>query len=203
MQVVLWVVFGASVGVAALVVHGKKQRGGGAVALSGLRPAGRVLQVRLPVGWQEEVGVDGSDADGDAAVVARVHEPTEEDGDPAGGVAGRQLAVLYEVRPPPLPTALEYLLHGPLAGTRQTVDGAGTAGAGESVTVAGVPGRLITSRRRGRATVYAAAGVDPATGLVVCVLLDDPAVRDDPADEDADRDLVRRVAAAIVPVTRP
>jgi hypothetical protein len=221
-QVVLWVVFAATLGVAALVVRHKRLVGW--VELTAVRtvdlPGGVVVGVRLPKGWPVDHDAaehnDGAD-DGDGPTAVReavrafqAHEPAGGVGgtrDPEAGPVGRGLVILCQ----PLPVAvgaMEYLNRTGLLSHPVDATDDGDAATAGAMPVAGVEGYWATIDRpvampAGERPVYApayvAAGVVPAgpttpTAVAVTVVLDCP-----PGDADVagDRDLLRRVAAAV------
>ena len=220
-QVVLWLVLAATLGVAALVVRHKRLVGW--VELTPVRtvdlPGGVVVGVRLPKGWpvDHDAAEHNNDPDDDDAPPAvrqavrafQAHEPPGGGGgmqDPDAG-PGRALIILCQPWPVALP-AQEYLnRNGLLSHAVDSADDEGATTAG-TLPVAGVEGYWATVARPlpvppGERPVYApayvAAGVVPAgpttpSAVAVTVVLDCP-----PGDTDVagDRDLLRRVAAAV------
>ena len=221
-QVVLWVVFAATIGVAQLVVRHRQLVG--SVDLAPLRmvdlPGGVEIGVRLPKGWPvdhdaaEHGGDDERPSDlGDSIRAFEAHEPAggvDGNGDPDAEAAdaGHGLVILCE----PLTSstgAKEYLesragLKVPQADPSDPPDPAGSG----DMAVAGVTGYwaavlrsvpVVPGHRLAYRPAYVAVGVVPAgpatpVPVAVTVLLDCP-----PGDADVagDRDLLRRVAAAV------
>ncbi len=214
-QVILWVILGGALGVAALVVRHK--RFVGSVDLADVRtvdlPDGVVAGVRLPRGWAVERDPAEHEGGDPGGTGARDFEARE----PAGGVGGTpegdgpEYDRVVFVRFQPLTAAVsakeEMDRSGVLA---HTVDRPGDDSG--PMPVAGTEGWWASFGRPtgvppGQGPVYrsayAAAGVvqagpDAPTPVAVLVKLECP-----PGDQDArgDLDLLRRVSAAIT-VTR-
>ncbi len=208
MQVILWVVLGATLAVAQLVV--RHRRLVGSVELSAVRtvdlPGGVVVGVRLPKGWQVERDPGEHPGDPDAPQEFRAAEPAGGVGgtaDPEGGDFGRELVVRFD----PLlarVSAQVYLQRMGNEAHRVALPG----GDGGPMPVAGVegcwavfaePARLVLGQEAMYHPTYIAVGVVPAGPatpgpVAVTVLLACP-----PGDGDArgDRDLLRRLAAAV------
>jgi hypothetical protein len=224
MQVVLWAVFGATLGLAALVARHKRQAGTlelQAARTVALPVGGPTVGVRLPKGWMvlhdpaEHDDDDEDDANGPSVwFVAREADggpdPIDPDDGPRG--QGRELRVRCRVLRQAT-TAAAYLdQSGLLRGTVELpAEDNGPAADGGALPVAGSQGVWRSIRRmvgagpgqpRTYLPEYVAVGVVPvpaakgATATVgVTVQLDCP---DGDVDPEGDRDLIRRVAAAIM-----
>ena len=217
MQVVLWAVFGATMGLAALEV--RHRRLAGSFDLSAALPVdlsgGGRASVRLPRGWaiQYDKPEHGQDRR-DPSILFIAREAAGPDGT-GGSRDGRLLTVRCQRLTEPTTSAAFLDQGGLLQGTvpvghldeEPDEPGGGTGGGlvtEGSLTVAGSPGvwRLVfrgatpLAMVGGASPEYVAAGVVPS-GWGVSVVLDCPV---DPMDAEGDRELIRRVAAAIVVV---
>lgn len=207
MQVVLWGVFAATLGVAALVVRHKRLVG--SVELGGVRsidlPGGARVGVRLPKGWPvdrdaaEHPGGDDATgaavAPGEAVPALEAHQPpADEEGADDDPARGRRLVVFWQ--PVPAGTSAAHLL-GRTAAAPAAADADDALGGG-SLPMAGGQGAWAGyTVGRSMHPAYAAAVVVPAgpatpAPLAVIVRLDCP-----PGDPAGDRDLLYRVAASV------
>ncbi len=221
-QVVLWGVLAASLGVAELVVRHKALVG--SVQLGGPRsvdlPGGVRLTVRLPKGWPvdrdaaEHTGGDdaGDPAGGDPVPAFEAHESAGgEEGDAQAGSDGAARTLVVFCQPVAAGVGSAEVLR---RGGVRAVDDVDDATWGGPLPMARVQGSWAAfTAGQPPHPAYAAAAVVPAgpdtpTPLAVTLRLDCA-----PGDPAGDRDLLRRVAAAVsvdrdraaaaVPVTRP
>ena len=222
MQVVLWGVFAATIGLAGLVV--RQRRLSGSVELSnplGVPLAGGIqVTARLPKGWQ--VALDAAQhARGASALMPTGPVELFQAQEPAGGVGtpdpdaelgdvGRRLWIRCQVMSGPGGSAEAYLDESGLLADTVTLVGTprGRAGPPDGILpVAGVNGRWLAVQRRVPSAPglagpaykpeYLAVGIvplGPDTSVAVSVVLLCPNLGPDPS---GDQDLLRRVASAV------
>jgi hypothetical protein len=131
MQLVLWIIFGASVGLAALVTHDRQTRNGN--RLADVRYVGRI-GVKLPTGW-----ILQRENQGNVLLVASEPDTADQ--------KGRQITIRRHKVDPTVSPEQFLESSGLLTGTLRLVSTDPAANIAEPITIANQPGVMLSVKK--------------------------------------------------------